>query len=225
MLLCWHYSLHGTMLFLFPLWSCKGGKDLFIVVVQVWILALEGTALHAVIISDMMICIDPFATAWARARTVAWTRRRLWQGMTLFSGQSVCTRRRGVVVVHNLPPFSWSDCVCSHLSSHRTFSWSPALCGKGDCCIDCLNGGYGIGMCCNPVGCFVGSHGSCNNDASGLSHGCEQQRDELSSSPLAVSSLWACQGHQPLCWQSGTAQKRPQAKEDPGAPFHFFPGT
>ncbi len=73
MLLCWRCSLHRTALFLFPFWSGEGGKDAIIflwtvdlsvvLVVQVQILALEGTALLAVIIRDMMICVAPFATA------------------------------------------------------------------------------------------------------------------------------------------------------------------
>jgi hypothetical protein len=71
-LLCWRCSLHGSTLFLLPFWSSKGGKNVFIflwmvdtfviLVILVQILTLEGTALLAVIIEDMMISA-PFATA------------------------------------------------------------------------------------------------------------------------------------------------------------------
>ncbi len=105
MMLCWHCSLHGTMLFLFPFlewqrwWRCY---CLFLdsgfvhCHCQVQTLVLEGTALLAVIIGDMMICIAPFTTAWARAKKETLTRSNS------FSGWSVCTQRREVVVVHDL---------------------------------------------------------------------------------------------------------------------------
>ncbi len=65
--------------FLFPFWSGKGGEDTVVffwmvessvVVIQVQILRLEGTALLAVIIGNMMICVAPFATAWVRANNL-----------------------------------------------------------------------------------------------------------------------------------------------------------
>jgi hypothetical protein len=53
--------------------------------------------------------------------------------------------------------------------------------------INLLDGNCHFVVCCNSIGCFGGSCNSCDNDASGLSHGCIQWEDEPSSFPLAAS--------------------------------------
>ncbi len=86
-----------------------------------------------------------------------------------------------------------------------TFYCSPSCCDKSDCGVDLLNGDCHVVVCHDCVGRFDDSHGFCDDDASGLSHGCEQQEDEPSSSLLDAFSPRACQEHRPLCRQSGIA--------------------
>ncbi len=212
-MLCWCCSLHGTILFFF-LFGSTGGKDAIVFfwtvdssivfVVQVQILGLEGTALLVVIFGDMTICIAPFAAAWARARIGARGRRRPWQGGTPFSGQSDRAQRRGMVVVHDLFLLFWSDHVCGHLFSHRTFSWSPFLCNKGGCWVNHLNDDCRVGVHLDCISCFSGgwvlgttmpvvqtTAAMTGRWTIFFSHGCFFYLS-LSRTPATLSAVWHC---------------------------------
>ncbi len=138
-LLCWQDFVHGSMLFLLHFWSGKGGEngvaffrtvDLSVLaVVQVWILALEGTTWLEVVMGDTtIICVAPFAAVWSRARMGVGARRRPWRGVTPFSGKSVRAQQRGVVVVHSFVALPFAMIVFAVIFLLVGFFFSLSLC-------------------------------------------------------------------------------------------------
>ncbi len=138
MLLCWCNSLLGGTLVLLCFWSSEDGKNSialvgtmamsFVFVLRVWVLALEGCVWFVVIMSNMMVGMAPTTAAWVRARAGSMSNKETLSGSDSFF-ETKCPRltKRAGCCAWPCHSFSWSDCVCNHPSSCRTFFCSPSL--------------------------------------------------------------------------------------------------